>query len=99
MDKKTKQLLLVGIILAVSIAIISAFIASSDPDGLDATIEHILHDFEDDHLIESPMPDYIVPSIGETPISTSIAIIIGVIVTFGFAYGIGFLLKRKKNKK
>jgi cobalt/nickel transport protein len=96
MDKKTKQLIIGGIIIAILIAVGSAFFASSDPDGLEKSIEEILPDFEDEHLIESPMPDYVIHSIGENPVSSSIAIIVGIIIVFILAYGLGYLLKRKK---
>jgi len=99
MDKRTKRLIIGGIVAAILIGILSAFIASSDPDGLEKSIEEILPDFEDDHIIESPMPDYNVPSVGENPISSSIAIIVGIIIVFILAYGLGYLLKRKNRKK
>ena len=43
------------------------------------------------------MPDYIIPALGEDPISGSIAIVIGVIIVFGLAYGLGYLLKKRNN--
>jgi len=95
MDKKTKQFIIGGIIAAILIAIVSAFLASNDPDGLEKSIEEILPDFEDNHLIESPMSDYIFPPVGESPISSSIAIIVGVIIVFILAYGLGYFVKRK----
>jgi len=103
MDKKTKQLIIGGIILAIVIAIVSGFLASTDPDGLEKAMEDILpeellHEIEESHLIESPMPDYEIESIEDGSISASISIIIGVIVTFLFVYVLGYLLKKRKNK-
>jgi predicted PurR-regulated permease PerM len=96
MDKKTKQLIIGGIIIAIIIGIASAFFASSDPDGLEKTIEEIVPHFDGNHLIESPMSDYETPFFGESSISSSIAILVGIIIVFILAYGLGYLLKRKK---
>jgi len=104
MDERTKQLLIGGLVIAISIAVLSAFIASTDPDGLEKAMEDmlpesLLHEIEDSHLVESPMPDYVIPSIGENSISTSISIIFGVILVFILAFGLGYLLKRKRGNK
>ncbi|MDR2967608.1 MAG: PDGLE domain-containing protein [Methanobacteriaceae archaeon] len=98
MDKKTKQLIIGGIIAAILIGVTSAFFASSEPDGLEKSIEEILPEFGEKHLIESPMPDYEIPMFGETPVSNSIAIIAGIIVVFILAYGLGYFVKRRKKK-
>jgi len=103
MDKKTKQLIVGGIITAILIAVVSGFLASADPDGLEKAMEDILpeellHEIEESHLIESPMPDYEIESIGEGPISNLISFIFGAIVAFILAYGLGYLLKRKREK-
>ncbi|MCL2156672.1 MAG: PDGLE domain-containing protein [Methanobrevibacter sp.] len=100
METKTKKFMIIGVAVALIIAILAPFIASTNPDGLESTAEKILNPGVSDEAIHSaPMPDYIIPSIGEDPISGSIAILIGVIMVFIIAYGIGYLLKNKKNNK
>jgi len=97
MEKKTKQFIIIGLAVAIIIAILAPFLASDNPDGLESAIEKILlPGAGEENIHESPMPDYTIPFLGETPISGSIAIIIGVIVTFALAYGLGYLLKSRK---
>ena len=96
METKTKKFMMIGIIIAIIIAVLAPFLASSNPDGLESTAEKILNPgIEEKELYESPMPDYIIPTLGEEPISGSIAIVIGVIIVFTIAYGIGYLAKKK----
>ena len=98
MEKQTKQFIIIGISIAIIIAILAPFLASSNPDGLESTIEKVLlPGVSEEEIHESPMPDYIIPSLGETPISGGIAIVIGVLVVFALAYGLGYLLKKKKH--
>ena len=104
MDKQTKHLLIGGLIIAILIAAVSAFIASADPDGLEKAMEdilpeNVLHEIEESHLIESPMPDYEIGAFGEGPIGTLISFLIGTIVVFILALGLGYLLKRKRENK
>jgi len=97
MEKKTKQFIIIGLAVAIVIAILAPFLASENPDGLESTIEKILlPGAGEEDIHESPMPDYMIPFLGETPISGSIAIVIGVIITFALAYGLGYLLKKRK---
>jgi len=98
MEKKSKQLIIIGLVVAIIIAVLAPFLASSNPDGLESVTERILpQGVSDEAIHESPMPDYIIPSLGEDPISGSIAIVIGVIIVFALAYGLGYILK-KRNK-
>ncbi|MDL2246582.1 PDGLE domain-containing protein [Methanobrevibacter sp. OttesenSCG-928-K11] len=96
METKTKNFVIVGVLIAILIAIAAPFLASSNPDGLESAAEKILNPgVSDEAVMESPMPDYIVPSLGESGISGSIAIVIGVLIVFALAYLIGVGLKRK----
>lgn len=96
MEKKTKQFIIIGLAVAIVIAVLAPFLASSNPDGLESAAEKVLlPGVSDEAVHESPMSDYIIPSLGETPISGALAIVIGVIVVFALAYGLGYLLKRR----
>lgn len=100
MENNTKKFIIIGLLVAILIAVLAPFLASSNPDGLESTAEKILNPgIEEGGIYESPMPDYIVPALGEEPVSGSIAIVVGVIITFIIAYVIGYLVKnRNKNK-
>jgi cobalt/nickel transport protein len=96
METRTKQFVIIGIAIAIIIAIAAPFLASSNPDGLESTAEKILNPgVSDEAVMESPMPDYVIPPLGEDPISGSLAIVIGVLIVFALAYFIGIGLKRK----
>lgn len=98
METKTKQFMIIGLIVAIIIAVLAPFLASSNPDGLESSAEKILLPGVGEKAIhESPMADYIIPSLGEDPISGSIAIVIGVVIVFALAYGLGYLLKKRNN--
>ncbi|KZX15495.1 cobalt transport protein CbiN [Methanobrevibacter cuticularis] len=96
METRTKQFIIVGLVVAVVIAILAPFLASSNPDGLESTAEKILNPgVSDEAVVQSPMPDYIIPALGEDPISGSIAIVIGVIIVFVGAYALAFFLRKR----
>jgi cobalt/nickel transport protein len=97
MENKTMQMIIIGLIVAILIALLASFFASSNPDGFERTIEVLWPDFNHESH-ETPMPDYTIPFIGETPFSSTIAGIIGIIIVFLLAYALGILLKKRKNK-
>lgn len=100
MEKKTKQFIIIGLIVAIVIAVLAPFLASSNPGGLESAAEKIiLPGVSDETVHESPMPDYMIPSLGETPISGAAAIVIGVVVVFALAYGLGYVLKKRNGQK
>lgn len=90
--------LLVSIFLAV---IVSPF-ASSWPDGLEKVAE-------DRGFLEkgeawtfwksSPIPDYALPGLGESPLATSAAGIIGTLAVFAVTYGLALLIRPAKERK
>ena len=64
-----------GLVVAILIAIMAPYLASSDPDGLESAAEKIINpEVSDEAFLESPMPDYVIPSLGEDPISGVVAI-------------------------
>ncbi|MEX2375805.1 MAG: PDGLE domain-containing protein [Dehalococcoidia bacterium] len=92
------RLLVVGVALAVVVAVSSAWLASGDPDGLERVAE-------DEGFIETArdpgyeiLPDYTVPGI-DGEISTAIAGIIGVALMAGIGLGLGRLLARRRDHK
>jgi cobalt/nickel transport protein len=100
MSPKDKKFLIGGLLVAVIIAFLAPFIASTNPDGLDSTIEKLLPGHEAESVFESPMPDYTVPALGEeSPWGGVIAIVLGTLVIFGLALGLGKLIKKDEPEK
>jgi cobalt/nickel transport protein len=96
MNIKDKNLLIVGLVVAIVIGILAPFLASSNPDGLESTAGKLNPSFlEIEPTINSIMPDYKVPILGDSPFSGIIAILSGVIIVFVLAYGIGIVLRKK----
>jgi cobalt/nickel transport protein len=95
MSPKDKKLLIGGLLIAVVIAFLAPFLASTDPDGLDGTIEKLIPGHESEPVFESPMPDYTIPFLGEdSKLGEVIAIVGGTLVIFLLALGIGKLIKK-----
>lgn len=100
MSPKNKKLLLGGLAVVLVIAILAPFLASSDPDGLDATMEKVMQNPETEPAFESPLPDYTLPFLGENnPLGGVIALVLGTLLVLGIAYGMGIVLKKKNRKE
>lgn len=88
-----RNVVLVGLAIALLLAVISP-IASSSPDGLERVAED--HGFL--QLAKAPayeiLPDYTIPGVDGSA-STIIAGIVGTLVVFAIAYGIGELVRRR----
>lgn len=94
MDSKDKKLIIGGLLICFIIAVLSPFIASTAPDGLEKSAEQIMPNATTENVVDSPMPDYTIVSLGKY--GEVLALIIGVLLTLGIAYGVSILLKRKK---
>ena len=70
------------ILFSILIAILAAFFASASPDGLEKVAEN-LGFIENGVERSSVMTDYSVPFIASPGISTSVAGIIGILLTLG----------------
>jgi cobalt/nickel transport protein len=82
MNKKDKSFIIGGLIVAIIIAILAPFLASADPDGLESAAEKILLVDETEPVLEAPLPDYLVPSWGESPLGGVVSIVLGTLIAF-----------------
>ncbi len=95
MSPKDKKFVLAGLAICVVIAALAPFIASSNPDGLEKTAEEI-SSTEESTNYEAPMPDYMMPILGENnPYGGILALVIGILITLGIAYIAAILLRRR----
>ena len=95
MNTKDKYLILTGVIVAMVIAVISPFIASSNPDGLEKSAQNLgVHDSEP--AIKPLFPNYTVKAFGDSPLSGIAALAIGILIALGLGYIVAKILKRKK---
>jgi len=84
------------LLIALFLAAVLSIFASSRPDGLERVAQTL--GFSDETakepVVAAPLPDYTVPGLGESKLSTSIAGIIGALVCFFLPFGL-YLLRKK----
>jgi hypothetical protein len=90
-----KKWWIVGLLIALAVTLISP-LASAWPDGLERVAEDrgFVEDAQDAPY--QVIPDYVFPGVGNEAVATILAGIIGTLVVFGLAYGLGILLKRRE---
>lgn len=94
MEKKNWYLIAIAVIICVVLGCLSPFIASGNPDGLEKSAEDS-DVAETEAVMDSPFPDYTFESLGTA--GEIIVLIIGGLITLVVAYGLGELLKKRKN--
>ena len=98
MNKQNRNLLICGLAIALIIAILAPFLASSNPDGLDSTAESLAVP-ESDAAFQSPLTDYALPGMEDNPLGGVISLIIGTILVLVVALVVAKLIGKKNNKK
>jgi cobalt/nickel transport system permease protein len=89
---------IVGGTIAALIVVLLSPLASADPDGLERVAQNL--GFLDRGL-DAPyqiLPDYTIPFLGETPLSTIVAGLIGALVVATVAFGIAWLIRRRPSQ-
>ena len=86
---------IVGLLIALAVTLISP-LASAWPDGLERVAEDkgFIEDAQDAPY--EVIPDYVLPGIGNEALATILAGIVGTLVVFSLAYGLGILLRRRE---
>lgn len=97
MNTANRNLVLGGLAIALIIAILAPFLASSNPDGLESAAES-LEVPESEPAMESPLPDYAIPGMEDNPLGGVIALIAGTVLVLLVALGLAKLLAKKNGK-
>ena len=99
MDKKDMSLIGIAIVICVIICVLSPYIASGDPDGLEKSAED--SGLEEDFAIEeingipdAIFPDYAFADDPDNQVLQIVALVLGVIVTLLLGYGIAYVVKK-----
>jgi cobalt/nickel transport system permease protein len=88
----------VGTVITLAVVLISP-LASANPDGLERVAEDLgFMDLGADAPYQI-IPDYTVPFLGETPLSTILAGAVGLVIVAAFVMGISRLLQPAKARK
>lgn len=96
MRTQNRDLILGGLAIAIIIAILAPFLASSNPDGLESTAESLAVP-EYEAAYQSPLPDYAIPGMEDNPWGGVISLIIGTILVVLVMLGVATLFSKKKN--
>jgi cobalt/nickel transport system permease protein len=92
--------LLAGLLVALVLAGVVSGFASTSPDGLEKVAQDkgFAETAEDHALAGSPVADYGVESVEDERLSTGLAGVIGVGITFAFGLGLFALVKRRDTR-
>jgi cobalt/nickel transport protein len=98
MNTTNRNLILGGLAIAMIIAILAPFLASSNPDGLESTAES-LEVPESEAAFQSPLLDYALPGMEDNPLGGVISLIIGTVLVLLVALGLAKLIGKKNRKE
>jgi cobalt/nickel transport protein len=95
-----RRFLIAGLLVAIGLALIVSGVASSSPDGLEkvAGEKGFLETARDHLFADSPLADYSVKGVGNERLSTGLAGLIGVLVTFGLGLAVFALLRTMRSR-
>lgn len=92
-----RKVMLVGVLLALLLAGVASYYASSAPDGLEkvATDQGISQQAKDHGLADSPFADYGTKGVDNARLSTGLAGIAGVAITLALGSGLVLAVRRR----
>ena len=99
MEKKDKMLIGVAIVICVIICVLSPYIASGDPDGLEKSAEDsgLAEDFSIEEINGIPdavFPDYAFADNPDSQPLQIVALVIGVIIPLLVGIGVAYVVKK-----
>jgi cobalt/nickel transport protein len=104
MKKESKQILLIGAAIAITLSALAPFLASSNPDGLDKNVINLVGGGDEEKAAEiigssdpvnynALMPDYSLDGFGK--MGEVFAILIGTVTMILIGLGAGRVLKKQ----
>jgi cobalt/nickel transport protein len=99
MDKKDMTLIGVAVVICIIICVLSPYIASGDPDGLEKSAEDsgLAEDFAIEEINGIPdaiFPDYAFADDPDNQVLQIVALVLGAIVTLLAGLGIAYIVKK-----
>ena len=100
MEKKDMTLIGVALLICVIICVLSPYIASGDPDGLEKSAEDsgLAEDFSVDEINGIPdaiFPDYAFANDPDNQVLQIVALVIGAIVTLALGYAVAEVVRSR----
>jgi cobalt/nickel transport protein len=92
-----KRFVVPGLIIAFAVAFFLSPFASRHPDGLErvAKKKGFIKAGEGKKILTAPMPGYVMPGVKNGGLATAVSGLAGTLITFGAAFGVGYLIRRK----
>lgn len=92
-----RRVIFAGLLIALLLAAVVSFYASSSPDGLEkvATDKGISQQAKDHQLNDSPLADYGVKGVDNSRLSTGLAGVAGVAITLALGTGLALAVRRR----
>lgn len=93
----TRAVLVTGLVVALLLAGVASFYASSHPDGLEHVAEQtgFLDSAEDSPVAGSPFADYTTEGVEDERLSVGVAGVLGTLLVLVLAGGLALLLRRR----
>ncbi len=95
MNTKNRNLLIGGLIIALIIAVLAPFLASSNPDGLESTAGS-LDVPESEAAYHAPLSDYALPGMEDNPLGGAVSLVVGTIAVLLVVLGITAIFRKRK---
>ncbi len=94
-SSRNRNILIAGLIVVLIAGVLSPFVASSNPDGLQKSMEQLNSNVQEHNYYAPPLADYNIPGFSDSPLGGVLAILIGISVTAVIAYIVARILKRR----
>lgn len=94
---RTRTLVIVGVVVALLLAGVASFYASSNPDGLEYVAERagFLDTAEEGANADGPFADYATEGVDDPRLSGGIAGVVGALTVLLLAGGVAFAVRRR----
>jgi cobalt/nickel transport protein len=95
----SKKEIIIGLVIALAIAIFLSPLASSWPDGLERVVQNLgfANKSEQGFFFKAPLPDYIFPGFKNEKLATSLSGLLGTVAVFIIGISVALLLKKRKD--
>jgi ABC-type Fe3+ transport system permease subunit len=99
MSRENRKVFLIGLAVAIFVAVVASQFASSSPDGLEyvAEREGFSNAAQDHDLADAPLAEYGEDLTATSWVNTAVAGFAGVVLTLAIGYGV-FWLARRANR-
>ena len=92
---RNRNIIIAGLVIVVLVGVLSPFVASSNPDGLQKSIGQLNSNVQEHNYYAPPLADYNIPGFDNNPLGGVLALLLGISVTAVIAYIIARILKRR----